>query len=69
MAKINKIYEPSGKCDDQQKYKANIEAAMVSTLEGCTGNIPMTPNPYVSSKAPSTRKTTLPIFRNIGCQT
>ena len=33
-----------------------IEEAMVSTPEGCTNNIPMTPNPYVSNKKLSARK-------------
>ena len=29
---------------------------MVSTPEGCTNNTPMTPNPYVSDKSSSARK-------------
>ena len=33
-----------------------IEAAMVSTPEGCTNNSLMTPNPYVSTKNTSARK-------------
>ena len=33
-----------------------IEAAMMSTPEVCTNNSPMIPNPPVSNKNPSTRK-------------
>ena len=44
------------KCEYQQQYKTIIEAALVSTHEGCTDNSPMTPNPYVSTKNPSARK-------------
>ena len=35
------IYKLSGKCDDQQQYKANIEADTVATPEVFTDNIPM----------------------------
>ena len=33
-----------------------IESATVSIPEGCTNNIPMTHNPYMSTKKPSARK-------------
>ena len=33
-----------------------IESAMVQTPEGCTNNIPMTPNPSVSNKKYSAAK-------------
>ena len=54
--KIKKLYKNAGKCDDKHQYKAVIEAAMVSTPEGCTNNSPIKPNPYVCTKDPSARK-------------
>ena len=36
LKNIKKGYKFSGKCDDQQRYKYNIEAATVSTPEGFT---------------------------------
>ena len=51
LENIKKLYKTEGKCDDKQQYKAIIEAEMVSTPEGSTKNIPMTPNPYLSTKA------------------
>ena len=33
-----------------------IETETLSTPEGCTNNIPMTPNPYLSTKNNSARK-------------
>ena len=41
LENIKKLYKSAGKCDDQQKYKAITEAAMVSTPEGITDNTPM----------------------------
>ena len=51
-----KVYKTAGKCEDQQQYKAMIEAVMVSTPEGCTDDSQMTPNPYVFTKNASARK-------------
>ena len=33
LENINKLYKSSGKCDDQQHYKAILETTMVSTSE------------------------------------
>ena len=43
-----KIYQHSGKCDDQQNIKDMIDSDMVSTPEGFTDNshsVPMTSTP------------------------
>ena len=56
LENIKKLYITAGKYDDKQKYKAMIEALMVSKPEGCTNNIPTTPNPYLLTKNPSVRK-------------
>ena len=37
---IKKIYQPAGKCDDQQNLKDILEAALLSTPEGVTYNSP-----------------------------
>ena len=42
LGNINKLYKSYSKCDDQQKYKAILEAAIVSNTEGLTYNSPMT---------------------------
>ena len=45
MNNIKKIYQPAGKCDDQQNLKDILDAAMVSTLEGVKDNsinVPLT---------------------------
>ena len=54
--KHKKLYKTAGKCDDQQQYKAILEAEMVSAPEGCTGNSTMTPNEYDPTKNPSAIK-------------
>ena len=46
LENIKKIYKTAGKCDNQQRYKSIIEAAMVSTLEGFTENSPMPHGPF-----------------------
>ena len=46
----------AGKYDDQQQYKAIIEAAMVSIPEVFTHNIPISFGPYLPAKQPNTRK-------------
>ena len=64
MNNIKKIYQHSGKCDDQQNLKDIIDAAILSTPEGVTDNIPnvhMTSKPV---KKPSARKS-LCLFTNI----
>ena len=40
MNNIKKIYQNAGKCDDQQKLKDIIDAALLSTPEGVTDNSP-----------------------------
>ena len=50
--KNNKLYKYSGKHDNQQNYKAVIEASMVYTPKGFTYNSPMSPGPYVSVNNP-----------------
>ena len=47
MKNIKKIYQHSGKCDDQQNLKDIIDAAIISTLEGVTDN---STNVHMSSK-------------------
>ena len=56
LENIKKLETNAGKCDDQHQYKAIIEVAMVSNPEGCTDNIPMSPNQYESAAKPSARK-------------
>ena len=56
MNNIKKIYQHAGKCDDQQNLKDIIDAAILSTPEGVTDNIPnvhMTSTPF---KKPSASK-------------
>ena len=56
------LHRSAGTCDYQQKYKAIIEAEMVSTCEEITNNNPMSPNLYVSAKTYKCKKITLSIF-------
>ena len=52
MKNIKKIYQHSGKCDDQQNLKDIIDSAILSTPEGFTDNSPnvhMTLTPVVST--------------------
>ena len=56
LLNIKKLYKYSVKCDDQQHYKDIIEADMVSTSEGLTDNIPLSPGPYVTVRNPSASK-------------
>ena len=54
MNNIKKIYQYSGKCDDQQNLKDIIEAAILSAPEGVTDNIPnvhLTSSPVKKSSA------------------
>ena len=54
--KYQKIYKSSGKCDEQQQYKAIIEAAMKSTYEGFNDNSLMSYGSYVPVKQPNARE-------------
>ena len=56
LENINKLYKYAVKCDYQEQYKAVIEATMVSTTEGFTENIPMSPRQPVTSIKTSARK-------------
>ena len=46
----------AGKCDDQQQYKATLEASMVSTPAHLYENSPISSGPSVSIKQPRVRK-------------
>ena len=61
---IKKLYKHADKCDDQQQFKDIIEANMVSTPEGFTNDIPISPMASTPAKKPSSRKS-LCIFTNI----
>ena len=64
MKNIKKIYQHTGKCDDQQNIKDILEAAILSTPEGFTYN---SPNVHMTSSLvnkPSARKS-LCLFTNI----
>ena len=50
LENIKKLYKLAGKCDDQQQFKAILEAAMVSTHEGFTDNITISFLPSVPVK-------------------
>ena len=54
--KINKLYKSSGKYDNKQQYKGNIETEMVFTPGVFTDNSPMSPGPYMTVKNTSARK-------------
>ena len=56
MKKIKLLFKYSGKFDDQQHYKAILEADMVSIHEVFTDNIPMSPGPFETVKNTSKRK-------------
>ena len=64
MNNIKKIYQHAGKCDDQQNLKDILEAAILSTPEGLTDNIPNAPISSTPVKKPSARKS-LCLFTNI----
>ena len=64
MNNIKKIYQHTGKCDDQQNLKDIIDAAILSTPEGVADN---SPNIHMASKPvkkPIARKL-LCLFTNI----
>ena len=41
MENIKKLYTSAGKCDNQQQYKDNLEAAVLSTHDRFTENSPV----------------------------
>ena len=53
---IKKIYQHVGKCDNQQKLKGILDAAMVSTPEEVTHNSPNVTTESTPVKKPSARK-------------
>ena len=53
---IKKIYQHAGKCDNQQKFKDILEAAIVSTPEEIPDDIPSFPMTQMIFKKPSSRK-------------
>ena len=56
LENIKKLIKSSVKWDYQQKYKCILAAAIVSTNEGLTENIPMSFKTSVSVTKPSSRK-------------
>ena len=56
LENIKNLLKNSGKCEDQQHYKAIIQAWMVSTTEGGSSNSPMSPSQYVTVIYPSAIK-------------
>ena len=56
LENIKKLYKQDGKCDNQQQFKDIIEAAMVSTPKGFTGNSPMSPSTSSPVNKPSAQK-------------
>ena len=53
LKNINKLYKQDGKCDDHQQFKDILEVDMVSTTEGFTDNIPISPTTSTPIKKPS----------------
>ena len=56
LQKIKKLYKHYGKCDNQQQFKHNLEATMVSIPKVFTGNSPISPMTPPTLKKPSVRK-------------
>ena len=56
LENIKKFYKYAVKCDDQQRYKAIIEVAMVSTPERFTDNSAISSRKSMTVKNPSARK-------------
>ena len=54
--RVKKFYKTAGKCDDQQHYKAILEAVMVSTPDKFTDNGSMSFVSYMPVKQLNTRK-------------
>ena len=66
LENINKLYESSGKYDDQQQYKAIIEAEIIFTTEVFTDNSPMSPSQSVNVKHPRARKSLRKFLDTLG---
>ena len=64
MKNTKKIYQHTGKFDDQQNLKDILESALLSNPEGFTDNSPNVHIPSTPFKKPSTRKS-LCLFTNI----
>ena len=64
LENIRKLYKQAGKCDNKQQLKDILGAAMVSTPEVFTDDIPIYPMASTPVKKPSDRKS-LCIFNNI----
>ena len=64
MNNIKNIYQHAGKCVDKKNLKDIIDAAILSTPEGVTDNIPNVHMKYTPVKKPSARKS-LCLFTNI----
>ena len=56
LENIKKLYKQAGKCDGQQQLKDILEAAMVSTPEGFTENIPISSMTSTPVKKPNAQK-------------
>ena len=56
LENINKLYKQSIKCDNQQQFKDILEASIVSTPEGSTDNIPISPMTSTPVKKPCAKK-------------
>ena len=55
LEKNKKLYKPSNKCDVQYKYKAILEAEIVSITKWFRENIPMDVGTSATMKKPSER--------------
>ena len=55
LEEINKVYKFSGRFDYRHKYKAILEAAMVSTNGGLTENIPISLGMFGAMKKSSAK--------------
>ena len=64
LENINKLYTSAGKCDDQLKFKAIIEALMVSTTNWFTDRSQMSRGPTMIFRNPSARNS-LCIFTEV----
>ena len=56
LVKIKRLYKSDGKLDNQQQYKAILEASIVLNDEGGTDNSPISPSQFLTVKNPSARK-------------
>ena len=60
--KLRYYKKSSGKCDNQQEYKAIVKAAIVSTPEVIAENIPLNMGRLGTTKKSSARKSLSPFF-------